>query len=174
MSTRPGADSPAERTDWKTWKPGERATLLFVICDGRILLIRKKRGLGAGKINGPGGRLEDGETPEQAALRETHEELGIHAHKPVERGILRFQFLDGYSLECTVFVSPGCDGEAVETDEAAPLWTPLDAIPYDEMWADDRHWLPGMLAGGNFNARFTFDGERMLEHHIEWTVPPQL
>ncbi len=48
--------------DWTTWEPKERATLLFVIKEGQILLIRKKRGLGAGKINGPGGRLEPGET----------------------------------------------------------------------------------------------------------------
>ncbi|MBT4161861.1 MAG: NUDIX hydrolase, partial [Gammaproteobacteria bacterium] len=44
--------------DWENWEPEEVATLLFVVRDGRVLLIRKKRGLGAGKINGPGGRLE--------------------------------------------------------------------------------------------------------------------
>jgi len=61
--------------DWETWVPTERATLLFVIKDGQVLLIHKKKGLGAGKINGPGGRLEPGETPEQAAIREVQEEL---------------------------------------------------------------------------------------------------
>ena len=41
------------------WRPVHQATLLFVINDGNVLLIRKKRGLGAGKINGPGGKLDD-------------------------------------------------------------------------------------------------------------------
>lgn len=155
-------------TDWANWKPQERATLLFVIRNGQILLIRKKRGLGAGKINGPGGRLEPGETPAQAAVRETREELGIEALDPRLRGELFFQFTDGYSLHCTVFVSPGCTGTAIETEEAAPLWTPLDEIPYHEMWADDAHWLPGTIEGRRFRAFFTFDGESMLAHEVHW------
>lgn len=56
--------------DWITWVPQERATLLFVIRNGQVLCIRKKRGLGAGKINGPGGRIDPGESAEQAAIRE--------------------------------------------------------------------------------------------------------
>jgi len=153
---------------WKDWQPTERATLLFVIRNGQILLIRKKRGLGAGKVNGPGGRIEPGETPIEAAIRETSEELGIVAREPEQRGQLHFHFLDGYRLHCCVFVARDYEGEVIETDEAKPLWTPLDRIPYSEMWADDVHWLPGVIAGGSFRAFFTFDGERMLDHHVEW------
>jgi 8-oxo-dGTP diphosphatase len=90
--------------DWAGWQPTECATLLFVVRDGEILLIRKKRGLGAGKINGPGGRIEPGETALDAAVRETREELGIEALSPELRGELHFQFLDDYSLHCSVFV----------------------------------------------------------------------
>jgi len=61
--------------DWDRWQPRERATLLFVIRGGEILLIRKLRGLGAGKINGPGGRIDAGETPLACAVREVEEEL---------------------------------------------------------------------------------------------------
>ena len=51
--------------DWTHWTPQEHATLLFVRQADRVLLIRKKRGLGARKINGPGGRLDDRESPRQ-------------------------------------------------------------------------------------------------------------
>ena len=61
--------------DWTQWQPQETATLMFVIRNDEVLLIRKKRGLGAGKMNGPGGRIEQGETPLQCAIRETEEEL---------------------------------------------------------------------------------------------------
>ena len=80
------------------WTAVDCATLLFVCLDNRVLLIRKKRGLGAGKINGPGGKLEPGESPVACAVREVEEELGISPLAPQARGRLRFQFIDGYSI----------------------------------------------------------------------------
>jgi 8-oxo-dGTP diphosphatase len=152
--------------DPTTWRPHDVATLLFVIRDGEALLIRKKRGLGAGKINAPGGRLEPGETPLACAVREVQEEVGVTPTGVRARGELSFQFVDGYALHCHVFTADGCEGEVIETDEAVPLWTPLAAIPYAEMWADDAMWLPVMLSGRAFSGRFLFDGDRMLAHDL--------
>jgi 8-oxo-dGTP diphosphatase len=153
--------------DWKAWKPQQRATLLFVIRDGHILLIRKKMGLGAGKINGPGGRIDDGETPRQGAIREIGEELGVQPLGVRPSGQLSFQFMDGLSLHVHVFTATGFEGRPQETDEAEPLWFPLDRLPYEQMWADDAHWMPLMLRGERFRGRFTFDGDRMLDHRLE-------
>jgi 8-oxo-dGTP diphosphatase len=153
--------------DWNSWQPKEFATLLFIVRDGRILLIRKKRGLGAGKINGPGGRIEPGETSLEAAVRETREELGIEALWPELRGELHFQFVDGYSLHCSVFVSMDFVGEPTETAEAVPLWTPLNAIPYREMWADDICWLPQVLSGEKVRGFFHFEREMLLAYRVE-------
>ncbi len=139
-----------------------RATLMFIFSGGEVLLIRKKRGLGAGKINGPGGKIDPGETPEQCAIRETQEELGIVALTPREVGVLHFQFVDGLAIQCHVFRTEDFSGQAVETEEAIPLWTPVDQIPLDEMWADDRHWLPLLLESRRFQGFFEFDGETML------------
>lgn len=153
--------------DWPTWKPVDRATLLFVVRDGKMLLIRKKRGLGAGKINGPGGRIDPGETPRECAVREVQEELRVTPTGLTRRGELLFQFVDGYSIHVHVFEAADCDGEPEETDEAIPLWTDLAHIPYDEMWADDRIWLPLMLEGKAFSGRFIFDGDAMLDYKVE-------
>jgi 8-oxo-dGTP diphosphatase len=152
--------------DWATWQPQHRANLLFIVREKKILLIRKKRGFGAGKINGPGGKVDPGETPLAAALRETFEELHIHPRGAEERGELHFQFRDGYSLHCTVFLAHDFTGEPCETDEAIPVWTPLDQIPYAEMWADDRHWLPFLIRGAHFIGYFEFDGEELLSREI--------
>jgi 8-oxo-dGTP diphosphatase len=153
--------------DWTNWIPRERATLCFIQTGGRMLLIRKKRGLGAGKINGPGGRIEPGETPLQGAVRETREEVGVVPSGLEKRGELHFQYLDGYSLFCTVFRADGCAGELCETDEADPFWVAIDAIPYEGMWEDDEHWLPHVIAGRNFRGYFEFDGERLLQHQVD-------
>ena len=150
-----------DRVDGANWRPKEEGTLCFVIQDGQILLIEKKRGLGAGKVNGPGGRLEKGETAEQAAIRETQEEVGITPTGVQWAGELRFQFRDGYSLHCTVYRASGWEGELMETAEAKPFWVRTDQIPYDRMWADDEQWMPRLLAGEKFRGWFEFDGDRM-------------
>jgi 8-oxo-dGTP diphosphatase len=152
--------------DWETWAPVDRATLLFVVSDDEVLLIRKKRGLGAGKINGPGGRIEPGESPAECAVRETEEELVTTPSTPIAAGLLQFQFVDGYSIHVHVFRADSCDREPQETDEATPLWAALDAIPFDEMWEDDRIWLPLMLDRESFHGRFLFDGETMLDWEL--------
>ncbi len=153
--------------DWRTWVPGERATLLFVLRDGHILLIHKKTGLGAGKINGPGGRIEPGETALQGAIREVQEELCVTPTGVREAGELFFQFMDGYALHGTVFTGAGYEGQLCETREAAPIWTPVEGIPYDRMWADDALWLPLMLQNRRFRGYFIFDGDTMLDSLVE-------
>lgn len=160
--------------DWDAFAPHDVATLMFVIRGGEALLIRKLRGLGAGKINAPGGRVEPGETLEAAAVRETVEEVGVRPIAPRLRGSLRFVFVDGYRLEAHVFSADACEGEARPSDEAIPLWTPLSAIPYAEMWADDAIWIPRMLAGrAPFSGRFVFDGDAMLSHALDAHDPAE-
>jgi 8-oxo-dGTP diphosphatase len=157
-----GGDAAGRRVDWECWVPDDHATLVFVVAGDEILLIRKKRGLGAGKINGPGGKIEAGESPLESAVREVREELCVTPTGLTHAGELSFQFTDGYAIHVHVFRARGCDGRPEETEEAEPLWTPLDRIPYEEMWADDRLWIPHLLAGDFFTGRFVFDGDAML------------
>lgn len=153
--------------DWDAWSPGIRATLLFIFQDGHVLLMRKKRGLGAGKINGPGGKIEAGESAAECALRETREELGVIAANPELAGELRFQFTDGLGIHCLVFRTSEFSGIPEESDEGAPFWCDTRAIPYDEMWRDDRHWLPAVIDGRTFRGDFVFEGDTMLDFRLE-------
>jgi 8-oxo-dGTP diphosphatase len=156
-----------EDIDWQSWRAQQLAVLLFIVKDGKVLLIHKKRGLGAGKINAPGGRIDAGETPMQAAIREVEEEVMVTPVGIEHCGELGFQFVDGLSIHVEVFRAADCVGEPRETGEALPLWTPIDNIPFDKMWADDREWIPLMLAREKFKGRFLFDGDDMLGHEIE-------
>jgi len=153
--------------DWDNWIPDQIATLLFVIKDNHILLIRKKRGLGAGKINGPGGRIEEGETPEECAIRETEEELCITPLNIEPRGRLFFYASDSIPhILGYVFTASDYKGSPRETDEAVPVWTPLSEIPWSEMWEDDRYWLPKIIDGQTVDAWFTFTGETLLSYKV--------
>ena len=159
--------SKVTEIDWAAWSAVDTATLLFVIKGGRVLLIRKKRGLGAGKINAPGGRLDPGETAIQAAVREVQEELVITPQQVREVGVHRFQFLDGYSLHVHVFAAEDYVGTPTETEEAIPMWFDVDRIPYEEMWADDALWVPLMLAGTWFDGRWIFDGDAIIDYILQ-------
>jgi len=166
MSPSPVGET-RERVDGANWKPQEKGTLCFIIENGKILLIEKKRGLGAGKVNGPGGRIEVGETAEQGAIRETQEEVGLTPTGMEWAGELSFQFRDGYSLHVDLYRASGWTGELRETDEAKPFWCSTSEIPYGRMWADDEQWMPRLLAGEKFRGWFEFDGDRMEWFRME-------
>jgi len=152
--------------DWSGWQAKDPATLVFVFRDDEILLINKKTGLGKGKVNGPGGKVEPGETPEAAAVRECHEELDIRVSKLEYCGEHRFQFLDGYSIHVWVYRTRDFEGIPTESREASPLWTRMDQIPFEKMWEDDKYWLPKVIRGERFQARWIFDGDRIADHEI--------
>ncbi len=151
------------RVDWAAWRGEILATLMFVVRDGKILLIEKLTGIGQGKINGPGGKIDPGENAEQAVIRECQEELHITPLDPIKMGELHFAMSDIPDIHCHVFMALDFDGVPTPTREANPRWTDISEIPYDKMWGDDRHWLPQMLDGQIFNGRFEFNGEA-----IDW------
>jgi len=148
------------------WRCDQVATLLFCLRDDDVLLIHKKRGLGAGKINGPGGKLEPNEGLAACASRETLEETGISAEALVDSGVLCFSFSDGFSLRVHPFISRDFSGTLRETEEARPFWQPINDIPFERMWADDQYWLPHVLAGGRAYGQFQFEGDRLLEQRL--------
>lgn len=156
--------------DWETWEPGMRATLMFIKVEDEVLLIEKRRGIGAGKVNGPGGKIDPGETPLQCAIRETQEELCVTATGVRKMGELFFAMSDIPDIHCHVFLADGYEGTPTITPEAIPLWTKVDEIPYDRMWDDDRYWLGEVLAGQTFRGRFVFKEEEILWREVEFGV----
>ena len=152
--------------DWDSVEYSEKAVLCFIREENRILLIHKKTGLGKGLINGPGGRIDPGETPLEAAIRETEEETGLFPHSVEQVGELAFVFTNGYTLYGYVFFAGGYSGIMTETDEADPFWCSLDDIPYERMWEDDAVWLPRALRGEKIKGFFIYDGEKAVDHKV--------
>lgn len=152
--------------DWDNWTGAVQATLLFLLIGDKVLMIQKKTGLGAGKYNAAGGKLEEGETIEEGALRELEEELCVKAIKPKLLGELKFQFRDGYSLHTYAFLSKEFEGIPKETREAIPVWFEKDKLPFDDMWEDDPYWVPLLLEGKEVTGKFLFDGDNMLDHDV--------
>lgn len=153
--------------NWDTWTPQEKAVLCIIRKQENILLIHKKTGLGTGKVNFPGGRIEANEIPINAAIRECQEEVGLTPGDLVRRAELHFIFTDGYSLHGEVFTADSHSGTPIETREADPFWCEIRKIPFTKMWADDVHWVPLVLTGVYVKAYFIFDGDTMLSMRVD-------
>ena len=49
-----------------------------------------------------------------------------------------------------------------------PAWFANDAVPFEEMWEDDKLWFPYMFEDRPFVGRFTFkDLHTMVKHDIK-------
>ena len=135
------------------------------------MLGEKKKGFGKGKLNGPGGKIEPGETPEQGMIRETREEVGITPKKYKEMGTV--EFVEWYKGEeqnviFYLYVATEYEGKLKESDELKPYWFDLDNIPYDKMFEDDSYWMPIVLEGNKIQAFFEYDKEwKMVRHEVK-------
>jgi 8-oxo-dGTP diphosphatase len=145
------------------------ATLLFLIRPEteEVLLGLKKVRFGAGKFNGFGGHVEDGEDFKDAAIRELFEESGVTVEpEEVEKvGELTFYFPhnQGWDQIVHVFKAHQWHGEPSESDEMVPQWFTFDKIPFEKMWADDRHWLPEILSNKKVKATFSFKEDETID-----------
>lgn len=145
-------------------------TLLFLVKDNSVLLAMKKRGFGEGRWNGVGGKLDNGESVEEALIRESQEEIGVTPtrYKKIAQIVFHEQHEgDLKTMLVHVFTSTSWQGEPVETEEMAPKWFKISEIPYEDMWADDPYWLPDVLNGKQLSCEFHLDeNDKVNEYSI--------
>lgn len=138
-----------------------------VRADGAVLLGRKRRGLGYGKWNGFGGKIEAGETMRQCAARELREECGLTADPAALTMAADLYFCQpsdmSWSHAGVVYLVREWEGEPHLSDEMEPRWFAPEELPYEEMWEADRIWLPLVLAGRRLRGTVYFaeDGDHV-------------
>ena len=138
------------------------ATLCFLVQSSppQVLLGLKKMGFGEGKYDGFGGKVELGETPLTAAIRELEEESGVSVRPEHMQYVAHLAFVfparPEWSQIVHAFVATQWAGTPAETMEMVPRWFGLADLPYRQMWDDSAYWLPRILAGGRMRARFVF------------------
>ncbi|OGE31127.1 hypothetical protein A2631_04190 [Candidatus Daviesbacteria bacterium RIFCSPHIGHO2_01_FULL_44_29] len=132
----------------------------------------KKTGFGKGKWNGVGGKVEPGESVEQAAKREALEEIGVTITISDLLKVADIQFLFPQGLDknnnqqVSVFLVNNWQGEPTESSEMKPKWFKTSEIPYQQMWSDDKLWLPEVLRGRKISAEFTFDKKEEISKFL--------
>ena len=147
------------------------ATLLFLIEDGKILLANKKRGYGVGLWNGVGGKVNQFESIEEAVKRECYEEISVEPKKIQKRAFIEFKGeSESDDFEVHVYTSTKWVGNPKESEEMNPKWFKIESIPYSKMWSDDSYWLPHLINGKNFNAKFKLNSKNeIISHEINFS-----
>ncbi len=145
-------------------------TICFCLKDDQILLAMKKRGFGAGKWNGYGGKVQELESIESATIRELNEESGLSAKESDLElsAIIDFYFDNVFIFQSHVFILRKWSGEPVETEEMRPQWFLQNALPFSEMWASDKHWLPPILNGEKIKGSFYFNKDGSAVEKFSW------
>jgi 8-oxo-dGTP diphosphatase len=129
--------------------PGAKPLLLVVACalvdvDGRVLLARRPEGKKmAGLWEFPGGKLNQGETPEAALIRELKEELGIDVTAAC---LAPFAFAshdyDGFHLLMPLFVCRRWNGTPTGRENQTLAWVRAAKLTEYEMPPADKPLIP--------------------------------
>lgn len=150
-----------------------KATLGILIRNGFVLLGEKKAGaeIGSGKLNGPGGKIEPGESAERCLEREVGEEFGIRITNYQKSATLFCYAGDELFQEVDVYTVTSWEGHPTETDSMfLPEWYLATELPFERMHDADREWLPRLLRGDLFDARIFYREPGKGFERIEFIV----
>jgi 8-oxo-dGTP diphosphatase len=100
---------------------------MFVLRDGRFLTLTRGAGLGQGLEYLPGGVVDPGEDPLDAAVRETREESGLVVRDARIVRAWTYPTPEGHETIHATFVAWSDDGDVVLSDEhTGSRWTTVD------------------------------------------------
>lgn len=154
-------------------KPTKTATLALITKGNTVLLglkVKKGADIGEGTLNGPGGKLESGQTLEECMQKEIFEEVGITVSNEqitgTKRAIITFYNGTASVWEVHVYMIPLFDGEPRDSAEMIALpqgwWHAIDTLPFERMLPADREWLPRVLSGEEFSANLYLSDDGAL------------
>jgi len=136
-----------------------QVTLCLLIKNNQVLLAMKKRGFGEGWWNGTGGKVKKDESLEEAAIRETKEEISVTPTKMTKVAIIDFYFQDteDWNQQMIVYLVTDWIGEPKESEEMKPQWFNKNQLPLEKMWPADKIWMPMVLSGKKLKGKELVD-----------------
>lgn len=143
------------------------SVLCYLERDGQYLMLyrnKKKNDINAGKWIGVGGKLEAGESPEEALLREVKEETGLTLTNYRRRGLVTFS-ADGYTEYMHLYTADTWSGTLTDCDEGELRWIPKTDVPNLPLWEGDMHFLKLLTADGPyFSMKLRYENDQLVEY----------
>ena len=148
------------------------AVVAFLVKDDQVLLIERKKvtlNLGKNLISGVGGKIGDSEpfkneSADEALVRELNEELELTPTKYTRVGNVKFvwETEPTWNMDVAIYIVKKWNGVPKETEVAKPEWYKITHLPQNQMWEDNKYWVPKILNGENVNAIFYYGADKKV------------
>lgn len=109
-------------------KPIRKAVRCYLIKNNKVVVIKYKKGNEKeGYYDIPGGKIEKGENPQEAVVREMKEETGLMVKNIKSRGRIIIEYPKKI-FDLIVFLSNECEGKTQEFDENISEWIDINEL----------------------------------------------
>ncbi|AWZ48523.1 DNA mismatch repair protein MutT [Clostridiaceae bacterium 14S0207] len=144
-------------------------TLCYIEKDNKILLlhrIKKEHDVHEGKWIGVGGKIEQGESPEECIIREVKEETGLIIKAPFLRGVMTFpKFKDNEDWYVFLYTADNFTGDLIDCTEGILKWVDKEKVLEMPTWEGDLIFLKWILEKRNFfSAKFVYENRKLVDH----------
>ncbi len=147
-----------------------KSSLIYVENAGRYLMLHrviKSNNPNKYKWIGVGGKLEDGETPEECARREMTEETGLTPMDMSYRGVVMFRSDRWPDEEMHLFTCREFSGKLIPCDEGVLEWVAKSEVPRLPIWEGDKIFLKLLAEGAPFfRLNLRYEGEKLAEWEL--------
>jgi 8-oxo-dGTP diphosphatase len=150
------------------------ATLCYVIdkkTNSTLMLhrIKKENDYHEGKWNGLGGKFEQGESPEDCAIREIEEECGLKVKSVTMKGFITFPLFDGKDdWYVFLFTADDFEGELINSPEGNLAWIPNEQLVDLYLWDGDKIFIPWLFKDKFFSAKFDYKDGRFVDFSVSF------
>ena len=149
-------------------KPIRKAVRCYLIKENEVVVTKYKKGnKKEGYYDIPGGKIEEGESPKQTAIREMKEETGIEIQNLKYKGIMTIEYPDRLFIFDT-FITKEYEGEPQEFEENTSEWIDIDELLKKEKILSniillDKFLIKGLIDDNrNFNLHIKVDEQENI------------